>query len=350
MAVLNVTIGKKVDVATDIYLEGVSCEISEILYYASLAPNSHNAQMWSAALNPVEQKITIYLDEKRALDQVDHENREAYISIGAYVQNLVSAFEAYGYSTDLQIKDPGGEDFVVVTYEKVPNAPMSDRIISQIVSRHSDKRPFSTDGIDETHIKALLNSTSGLYYFGNTSESFSYLKDTAMAAYEVQSSNQGVRDELAEWLRFSNEEAMKEKDGLPAEQLGFSGLKKALYYLFTSRETARGDTFAKQGNQTARNQLEHCSGFFVLTSADSRKELIKAGMELEKFWLNAVQYKIAVHPMSQALEEVPYKNEIQKKLNVNEPVQMVLRVGYVKEYGQNARIRRDLSEYITVEK
>lgn len=350
MTALNFTIGKKIDVKTDIHLDGASSELSEILYYASLAPNSHNTQMWRVTLNPDKQKITICLDEKRALEQVDHGNREAYISIGAYVQNLLSAFEAYGYSTGLEIKEPVSEELVEVTYEKTANGSMRDKMIGQILARHSDKRPFSEDEIDEAHVNALLNSTSGLYYFGSKSESYVYLKESAMAAYVVQSSNQNARNELAEWLRFSDEEALQKKDGLPAEQLGFSGLKKVFYYLFVSRKSAREDGFARQGNETARKQLDHCAGFFVLTGQDSRRDLIQTGMELEKFWLNAVPYNIAVHPVSQALEEEPYKHEIQKKLGVSKPVQMVLRVGYMKDYGRNAQIRRDLNQYITVEK
>lgn len=350
MTALNFIIGKKIDVKTDIYLDGVSHELSEILYYASLAPNSHNTQMWKVTLNPDKQKIAICLDEKRVLDQVDHGSREAYISIGAYVQNLLSAFEAYGYSTGLEIKDPGSEELVQVTYEKIANGSMRDTMIGKMTARHSDKRPFSEEEIDEAHVNALLNSTSGLYYFGRKSESFAYLKEAAMAAYEVQSSHQNARDELARWLRFSDEEALQKKDGLPAEQLGFSGIKKVFYYLFVNRKSAREDGFAKQGNETAGKQLEHCAGFFVLTGLNSRKDLIETGMELEKFWLNAVPYNIEVHPVSQALEEEPYKHEIQKKLGVDKPVQMVLRVGYVKDYGQNGQIRRDLNQYITVER
>ena len=65
-------------------------------------------------------------------------------------------------------------------------------------------------------------------------------------------------------------------------------------------------------------------------------------------WLKAVEAGISIHPMSQALEEEPYCDEISDELNTNMPVQMVLRAGYVKEYGENNKIRRDLCDYVTV--
>lgn len=94
--------------------------------------------------------------------------------------------------------------------------------------------------------------------------------------------------------------------------------------------------------------MENCCGFLIITGKTETKELIKTGMLLESIWLRAVKLGISVHPMSQVLEESPYCQEIDGKLKTEQPVQMVLRVGYVKDYGQNNRIRRDLADYVTV--
>ncbi|MDR0879175.1 MAG: nitroreductase family protein [Clostridioides sp.] len=346
---LDFIIGKPIVVQTDRKLVGVSEEISEILYYASLAPNSHNTQMWKVVVHPSSERITIHLDEERTLDKVDSSNREAFISIGAYTQNLLLAFEAYGYDVNLKINYSSSDELVVIIYKKLCEGELKHGNIDSIVLRHSDKRAFAMTKIDEDIIKSIVKKTSGLHYFAYGSEDFEYIKTVTLGANIVQAVTQERRDELACWLRFSNDEAVSKKDGLPAEQLGITGIKKTLYYLSTNHKNAGGDRFAEQGINTVKKQLDNCAGFFVLTGIDQRSKLIETGMALERFWLQATELGISVQGMSQALEESPFKEEIQECLNFEVTVQMILRVGYTKYYGKSARIRRDLKEYVLVE-
>jgi hypothetical protein len=72
------------------------------LYLASLAPSGHNTQPWT--LRVVEPKHWIIgSDKKRWLPAVDPENREMFLSLGAFIENLVIAAGTYGYEVDLQI-------------------------------------------------------------------------------------------------------------------------------------------------------------------------------------------------------------------------------------------------------
>ncbi len=73
-------VARPVDVATDTEVEGLNSEVEQILYYAGLAPSSHNAQMWDVKVYPAEGKIVISPDTTRLLYAVDKKNREAYIS------------------------------------------------------------------------------------------------------------------------------------------------------------------------------------------------------------------------------------------------------------------------------
>ncbi len=53
--------------------------------------------------------------------------------------------------------------------------------------------------------------------------------------------------------------------------------------------------------------------------------------------------------MSQMLEEAPYLDEIQDKLGLDKPVQMILRTGLVDDYGKNHKIRRDIKDFVFLE-
>ena len=126
--------------------------------------------------------------------------------------------------------------------------------------------------------------------------------------------------------------------------MGLTGFKKEFYYLLTNRNSAKGDSFAKQGVAMATDQVKNCSGFFIITGNNNKQELIQSGMLMQAFWLDATRNNIT----SQMLEEIPYISEIAGKLNTDKPIQMILRAGIVKTYGENKKIRRDLKDFVTV--
>ena len=68
-------------------------------------------------------------------------------------------------------------------------------------------------------------------------------------------------------------------------------------------------------------------------------------MHFERFWLDAVELGISIHPMSQILEEEPFASNAMKELSLNVPVQMIVRAGINSDYGQNNRIRRDIGSF-----
>ena len=165
-------------------------------------------------------------------------------------------------------------------------------------------------------------------------------------ANEIQSLSPEAREELAKWLRFSDAEAIETSDGLPAEQLGLSGIIKKIYYATTNREKAKTERSGKTSLKLARKQLDNCAAFFIITGRDTSKGYIEAGMEMESLWLKATELHVSVHPMSQALEENETNKQIIRKYIGKDSVQMIMRAGYAKEYGVNNGIRRPLNEFV----
>lgn len=338
--------GRPLNIKVDKNVNNLPRDISDIVYYASLAPNSHNTQLWKVSINTNTNTLKIYIDNDRTLKEVDNNNREAYISIGAFTSNLLKAFQGYGYDTKLSISEEYSKELVAVSYTKSHVLNEDKNICELILKRHTDKRAFLDREITND-INTILNKNTILYKKGT--EQFQYLKTTEMAAMKQQSYNKAKAEEFANWLRFSDKEAEFKKDGLPAEQLGLTGIIKSLYYLTTSKEDAKGKSYAEESIKTTNRQVENCAGFLIITGGTSRKELIETGINMENAWLDAVKKGISVQPMSQILEEKPYMNEVDAKLKTKLPVQMILRLGYTKDYGRNNNIRRNLKDYVTVE-
>lgn len=342
--------GKPAKVNTDTKLNGVSEELCSVLYYASFAANSHNTQAWRAELDTQKQRLVIFLDEERKLEVVDPECRELFISIGCYIESLTFAFDAYGYDTLVEYDDFQNSHSAIaaISYCKRENAEMDSRQIETIKRRHTDKRSYNTNEINAEIIMQLLKDVDGIYCYEKGSEEFEYLKNGTMESISKQSVDSSYREELNQWMRFSNKEVEQKKDGISAEMIGLNGVIKAFYYLTTDHENAESDTFAKQGIDTAKKQTENCSAFFVITGNDVMADWIEAGRKTQAFWYRCVENNISVQPLSAMLEVSPYNEEIHDYLGITENVQMILRAGYVNDYGENSAVRRNLNEYITV--
>src|SRR5262245_43161367 len=79
----------------------ISPDLHRILYYASLAPSGHNAQPWQVRLG--EGQLWIGTDSARWLPKVDPTNREVTLSVGAFVENLITAAPAHGFVADYEV-------------------------------------------------------------------------------------------------------------------------------------------------------------------------------------------------------------------------------------------------------
>ena len=352
--IVSLSLGRKVSMTIDKNVEGLNDELQDVFCLASLSPNSHNIQSWQITVYPKDDMITLGTDDSRRLQVIDPDNRELYISLGCYAETLNQALAAYGYDTECSYDADRHQ--CVISYKKSGTQPDFERI-ELIKRRHTDKRPY-IDGkiIDGKILSQCLGENSNIRFYDETAEDFETIRSATMEAYKKQAFDKNAAEELSFWLRLSDRETLENKDGLPAELLGIHGIKKILYYTFTDHENATGDTFARQGIDTCEKQIENCSGFIVVSGENDEASLFECGRETVRLWLALTDNDIAVQPLSYALEDGEYRRTVAEaagSLAENDSVQsepqMLLRVGYVEDYGENAGIRRDLSDYIVVE-
>jgi hypothetical protein len=326
-------------------------ELKEVLYYASLAPNGHNTQMWKVGVSEDEKILKLYIDSSRLLPVVDPNGRESLISAGAFLENMKQALNAYGYIYEITIiENINIKDNPIIAEIEIigkKDIEINNNILSNMLKRHTDKSQYLNRPLDNNSINNLIDFSNGnVLIFQKGSEAFEYIKEITLLANEIQAASPEARKELAEWLRFSDEEAIEKADGLPAEQLGLSGIIKALYYATTNREKAEMEKFGKTSVSLAKKQLNNCMGFFIITGPDTARGYIEAGMKMEALWLMAVEENISIHPMSQALEEDETHYQIQKEFSGESNFQMIMRAGYVRKYGKNNMIRRQLNKFV----
>jgi hypothetical protein len=321
-------------------------EASAILYYASLAPSGHNAQPWVVKVISQREGV-IGGDPKRRLPAVDPQNRELLLSIGAFVENLAIAASAMGYETEVEVigKTSADVDLVKISLKKGRKG-IDD--LKRLTSRRTVRQGFRPDEIRSEDVKALSDALKGqFFYYPRGSDHAKCIQEAALETFRIQTYRDQAQKELADWIRLSNEEARKHRDGLTTESMDIRGFAGLYVRNFMDREDVTKESFRKQGIDLAAKQVEQGGGWFIVTSQGaSVPELIETGRKFERMALMVREKKIGIHPMTQCLEEKRGLEDIASNHSPQVIPQFVLRVGYVDEYPDPVSLRRPVSWFV----
>jgi nitroreductase len=286
-------------------------------------------------------------DPQRRLPAVDPENRETLLSIGAFTENLSIAAAAMGYDaqTEIMAKGPFENDVVKVSLR---NAKAVHYPLRRLKMRMTAKDGFLSKELKSDDIRALSEPLKDrLFYFPRGSEHGQCIQEGAVEYFRVQSDRDDAQRELAEWIRFRNKDAREHRDGLTTESMGITGFAGWYVRHFMNREDVMKERFRKQGVEKVAKQSAEGGGWVIITSAGKGvRHLIDTGRRFERMALMTRERNIAIHPMTQWLEE----KDGQEKIGENHPPgfvpQFVLRVGYLDGYPEPVSLRRPVSWFV----
>jgi len=317
-----------------------------ILYYASLAPSGHNSQPWYVKVKSPNEWI-ISADPNRRLPAVDPNNREVMLSIGAFVENLKIAAGTFGLQAEMEVI---ASDTIEPDILKVSLKPGSsiDYPLQRISRRMTVKHGFLSDEIKKEDVKALSKPLDGnLYYFPAGTEHANCIREEAIENFRVQTQRDDAQRELVQWLRISNKDAELYRDGLTVEGMEIRGFKGWFVRNFVQPEGFMKSSFREQGVDQTATLARQGGGWFVITSrGQTVADLIETGQKFERMALLARERNIAIHPMTQCLEEESGKKQIAANHRASMIPQFLLRVGYLQRYPEPVSLRRPVSWFV----
>lgn len=329
------------------YVQGLSQIELEILYLASLAPSGHNAQPWQITIkNP--QHWVIGSVRERWLPAVDPENRELVLSIGAFVENLVLAAGSCGYAVQLNIvaKHSNSSELIEV---RLSPSQASGLSVQAIRSRRTIRKNLQSSAIRDEDVDYLVgNEQDRIFYYPLHSSMGNYLSQATVMANQAQIARDEVQAELAQWIRWTDQEARQYGTGLTPESMEMKGLVRWVAKKFFNKNTVMSNTFRSETFKLVQEQVKECAGWLLIRSGGSTvPDLLAAGRAMQASWLRACEKSIAFHPMTQLLEEAVWKTELAEKLGHGD-VQFIVRVGYIDHYPQPVSLRLPLPKIIIV--
>lgn len=105
--------------------------------------------------------------------------------------------------------------------------------------------------------------------------------------------------------------------------------------------------FRERGINQIRKEVSASAGCLLITSKDNTvATLLETGRRMQRLFLKVRERGIAIHPMTQILEEASTRQTLHQSIAMSEPIQFILRAGYVRDYPPPVSLRRPVDWFL----
>ena len=318
-----------------------------ILFLASLAPSGHNTQPWFVKYTEPYHWI-ICNDKSKWLPGVDPTQRETILSIGAFLQNLEYAAINFGYACQFTLLATSNQDEEIMKVKLIKSSGSSKHDIEQIKNRRTIRSDYLSDALKKDDIVYLINEENDfLQYLPNTAKEFQLLNEQTIEANRIQAYRDDAEKELADWIRFSSKEAEMHCDGLTPASMEIEGITAWYLRNFYGKADVMKNSFREKSIDSVKKQVSVSAGWMLITSRDnSIAALLETGKRFQRLLLKIRERNIAIHPMTQILEEEKIRQSFHSSVGINDNVQFILRTGYVNNYPKPVSLRRSVDRFV----
>ncbi|MEM7545536.1 MAG: twin-arginine translocation pathway signal protein [Pseudomonadota bacterium] len=294
------------------------------LSYAILAPNPHNRQPWVVDLAR-QGEIAIWRDMDKRLPETDPYDRQLTIGMGCFLEQLAVAASTTGHKVTYDLFPAGDGGPVAVA--RLEEGASEDPLFRHVMNRRSCKEPFEPQAVEVDQRLAALADI-------HTDDPLvDQLRQLTWDAWMIEATTYRTMKESTDLFRLGKAEVNANPDGID-----FSGpfFETLILTGMMTREGSLDPTsfeFA-QGAEIYETMLKATPAYAVVrTAGNSREDQIEAGRRWLRLNLTTTALGLALHPVSQALQEYPemdkhYKAAHDLLAEPGETVQMLGRLGY----------------------
>jgi len=300
----------------------------KILRSAVSAPSGHNTQAWR--FRKTVDGLSIQPDYSRTLPIADPEHRELYISLGCAAETAMIAAQFYGYHTQLQLHASKNECIVNISLQKSENLAPS-QLYPFIKLRQTTRNLYDSRPIPSDDLQQLLNSnadeSTDIKLFTSATERKQFGSFIAEAV-AIQMSQRAYKQELIDWMRFSEKEALLKGDGLYTACSGVPSMGR-MAGSFIIRNFVNAKTETKRLIQ----QLDNTAAVAILSGiGDSNEARIQTGRTLQRFALTATMLNINHSYLNPPCQVQSVREKLRLAYCTDTAIpQIILRLGYSKK-------------------
>ncbi|MEM7666482.1 MAG: twin-arginine translocation pathway signal protein [Pseudomonadota bacterium] len=305
--------------------------------HAILAPNPHNRQPWLIELVGEDEAI-LTCDQDRLLPDTDPFDRQTTIGFGTFIETARIACTARGVRMDVTpLPDGARADAIgtapVAHLKFVADAAIArDPLFDHITTRRSNKEEYDLSRtIAQAHLEAVTADGGA---FTNDPEQTAQLTEQIVAAIETEMLTPAANMESVELMRIGYSEVDANPDGIELHGPMIEAGK--LVGMIDREALADPESSAfQQGLDMMRTTYGSVPALvWITTNGNSRKDQLEAGRQYVRANLHATALGLAMHPMSQSLQEYTEVQPMFERVHQvagakpGERIQMLARVGY----------------------
>jgi len=314
--------------------------------HAILAPNPHNRQPWLIELVGKSEAI-LSCDLGKRLPVTDPFDRQTTIGFGTFLEIARIAAAQRGIALETELF-PRGEGQPRLDANPVAllkfggqGSARPDPLFDAIVHRRSNKEVYDASRmVDPRLLDTVLESgghgTADIARIGP-------IKEEVLASINAEMTTHDAHMESVDLMRIGHEEVAANPDGIslsgPMIEAGVLTGQISQDQLADVQSSA----FKIGLDQVNETYGSVPSLIWIKTPSNSRADQIEAGRQYVRANLRATQLGLAMHPMSQSLQEYEEVADSYRAMHEllgasgDERIQMLARVGYGPKIGPSPR-------------
>jgi hypothetical protein len=305
--------------------------LRELVRWATLAPSSHNTQCWRFRVE--ERAVSILPDLSRRCPAVDPDDHHLFVSLGCAAENLIQAALANGLK--------GEAPFVLATGDTLrislaPSKAVRSPLFQAIPERQCTRSEFDGQPLSNADLKLLesVGTENGVRVTLLTERAMmERILEYVIEGNTAQVNDPAFVEELKNWIRFSDDEAVRTGDGLFTRTTGNPSIPRWLgsrMFKLLFRAKSENDKYARHVRSSA--------GIAVFTSeASDKAHWVQAGRCYERFALQTTALGIRNALLNQPVEVTTLRPRFANFLGIGDN-----RPDLVVRFGRGAAMPRSL--------
>lgn len=327
-----------------------------LLAYGLLAPSAHNTQPWLVELVDTT-GFHLRVDPERLLPHTDPHFRQTTVSQGTFLEQVALAAPAEGQRATITLFPAGEPAPLAIPQGPVARVDLSpdpsaqpDALFAVLRDRQSNKAPYAGPGPTAEDLADLRGASDAMLSFvtrRENAQTMATLADMLTEAMRIEVSSEARNRETIRWFRFDDDEIEAHRDGFGLRESGMGPTMKWIaeaFFISRSKAEADPQPFGEESIDLTRKQVESAQAFaWITTRGNSRRDQVLAGRAYARTQLMATRLGLAMHPLSQILEEyadmLPLQAEFLRLAAVppGHTVQMLFRLGHAAPYPHSPR-------------
>lgn len=280
-------------------------KIRDLLDLAITAPSGDNCQPWRFAVK--ENSIELHNDPNADTSYYNYRQRASLVSHGAVLETIAIAAPTLGLKPVFRFFPNPDNNNHVATIRMEEALPAEVELAPYIESRTTNRKKYSGRLLDDTQSTALIPEHKDLthvsVFLANTKEGVDRMAEVICLSDRLVFEHRPLHDFLFEHIRWSEDEAIRLRDGLDIKTLELNamdtmGFKLLRNWGFTSFAAKLGATRAIAGKARKLTTSASAVGMILGQGRAEPITYLEGGRLMQRIWLQATRMGLSFHPMT----------------------------------------------------